>query len=76
MLKNRTEEEKYTSVYNCVKKCLEKKPTLASVQEAIEREFTMEFRPAEQFTDERAPIIFNIPKQNRDFTDLRRCSMK
>ena len=46
------------------------------IQEAIEREYTMEFRPAEQFTDERAPIIFTIPKQSRDFTDLRRCSMK
>ena len=47
-----------------------------NIQDAIEREYTVEYRPSEQFTDERSPVIFNIPRQSRDFTDLRSCSMK
>ena len=45
-------------------------------QEAVEREYTVEYRPSEQYTDDRSPVIFNIPRQSRDFTDLRSCSMK
>ena len=45
-------------------------------QEAVEREYTVEYRPSEQYTDDRSPVIFNIPRQSRDLTDLRNCSMK
>ena len=47
-----------------------------NIQDAVEREYTVEYRPSEQFIDERSPVIFNIPKQSRDFTDLRSCSLK
>ena len=46
------------------------------LQEAVEREYTTEFRPSEQFIDDRSPVIFNIPRQSRDLTDLRGCTMK
>ena len=40
-----------------------------NVQEAVEREYAVFFRPSEQVQDERSPFIFHIPRQNRDFTE-------
>lgn len=46
------------------------------IQDAIEKEYEVEYRPSEQITDDKAPIIFNIPRQSRDFTDLRNSRLK
>ena len=47
-----------------------------NIQDAVDKEYMVEYRPSEQITDASAPVIFNIPKQSRDFTDLRKCRMK